>query len=503
MASNNIISSITSAMDSKINALKSIPSSLISKVQSAGSAISNRLNNLFSDIMKKPSEKKDYVKVGKIYISKKTFIIGILAIIVVVLLFVKYFYPWADGNLWTANVKINSQKYHSFTGKKVRVKDQMGVVIYKGEMSNGTITGKGTQYDSDGKLVYEGEFENGSYSNQGKLYNSEKVLIYNGGFSQNLYQGEGELYNNTGALIYKGNFDAGLRSGTGVEYSPTTGKKIYYGSFANDAREGKGTAFTDDGQHKLYEGDFVAGEYSGSGKLYENGILKYVGAFENGFYSGEGTLYDIETSKVLYKGAFVAGLYEGDGELYDPKTSKLVYKGAFVAGKKSGEGSTFDRLGSISFNGEFKDDNVNYLNYIGFPLEEISGQFGKESYRDTTNDGKLILTYLSLDMSIVFKSDEDEGKYVCEKMITGNKGTFSGLKSTSSKEEIINVMGNPYSSVEYSFAKYYDTVFKKLSIDLNSSTKAPSDKFLMDGYYVRFYYNKNRTEYLAVEISSL
>lgn len=500
---NNIISSITSAMDSKISALKSIPNTLISKVRSAGSVISNRLNNLLSDLMKKPSDKNDYIKIGKIYISKKTFVIGSLLIIAVVVLFVKYFYPWADGNLWTANVRINSSKYYSITGKKVRVRDQMGMVIYEGEMSNGTITGKGTQYDSEGRLVYEGEFENGNYSNQGKLYNSEGVLIYKGGFSQNLYQGEGELYDNTGALIYKGSFDAGLRSGIGIEYNPITGKKIYYGSFANDVREGKGTVFTDDGQYKLYEGDFVGGNYSGSGKLYENGILKYVGAFENGLYEGDGTLYDIETSKIVYKGAFAAGLYEGDGALYDPKTSKLLYQGSFVAGKKSGEGSTFDRLGAISFNGEFKDDNINYLNYIGSPLEEVSEQFGKESYRDTTNDSKLILTYLSLDMSIVFKSDEDKGKYVCEKMITGNKGTFSGLKSTSSKEDIINVMGNPYSSVDYSFAKYYDTVFKKLSIDLNSATKVPSDKFLMDGYYVRFYYNKNRTEYFAIEISSL
>lgn len=497
-----LIGSVSSVMSSQLNSLKAAPRKLVSSFKKVGSKFKKQLNKLFKTLLKKPSAKEDYVKFGLIYLSKRAVIILTVVFIALIYLFVKFFYPWADGNLWTASIKLNSQKYYSFTGKKAKVKDAMGVVIYRGEMSDGSITGYGTQYDSYGNMVYEGEFLEGNYSGQGKLYRNG-VLIYKGSFAQSLYQGEGELYNDSGDLIYKGNFEAGLKSGTGIEYSAATGKRIYSGSFANDVREGNGTEFLEDGNNKLYEGAFASGKYEGAGKLYENGVLKYIGNFANGIFEGEGTMYDIVTSKMIYKGSFASGLYEGEGVLYDPETSKMVYQGAFVAGQKSGEGSIFDSLGAVSFNGEFKDDNINYLNYLGAALDEITKQFGKESYRQNTNDNKLVLTYLSLDMSLIFKTDADSGAYVCEKMILGNKQTFSGLNSTSPRSEIIKVMGNPYSSIDYTFAKYYDTVFKQLSINLSSGAKAPSDKFLMDGYFVRFYYNNNRTEYLSIEISKL
>lgn len=495
-----LIGSINSVMNTQLNTLKSAPRKLMTSLKSMGTKLKKKLNEFFKILLKKPSEKEDYIKFGLIYLSKRAAIILTVVFIVLLYLFVKFFYPWADGNLWTANIKLNSQKYYSFTGKKARVKDAMGVVIYEGEMANGAVTGYGTQYDSFGNMVYEGEFSEGNYSGQGKLYKNG-ILIYKGNFEQSLYQGEGELYNDSGNLIYKGNFEAGLRSGTGIEYNAETGKRIYSGSFANDVREGNGTEFSEDGSNKLYEGGFVAGKYGGSGKLYENGVLKYSGDFANGLFEGEGTMYDTVTSKVIYKGEFEDGLYGGNGTLYDPKTSKMIYQGEFVSGQRSGEGSTFDSLGTVSFNGNFKDDNIDYLNYLGSPLDKITEQFGKENYRQTTSDGKLILTYLSLDMSLVLKTSEDSGTYVCEKMILGNKQTFSGLNSKSPRSEIIEVMGSPYSSIDYTFAKYYDTVFKQLSINLSSSAKAPSDKFLMDGYFVRFYYNSNRTEYFSIEIS--
>ena len=63
------------------------------------------------------------------------------------------------------------------------------------------------------------------------------------------------------------------------------------------------------------------------------------------------------------------------------------------------------------------------------------------------------------------------------------------------------MLGTPYSSVDYNFAKYYDTIFKQLSVDLKSGEKAPSDKFLMDQYYIRIYYDKDKSKYLSVEIA--
>ncbi len=454
----------------------------------------------FDLLMRKPSDKSDYVRIGKFYLSKRLLTIICLGIIVVIFIFVQFFFPWADGRLWTANIKLNSQKYHTFTGK-VRVKDDMGVMIYEGQMKDGQIEGEGKQYDSKGELVYVGSFEKSQYSGKGELY-SNSVMIYSGTFAKNLYEGQGELFDETGKLIYSGNFALGQRSGKGVSYNPKTGLRKYYGDFANDLPEGRGVLYEEDGSSILYDGDFIAGQYSGTGRLYEKGVLKYQGEFAEGLFEGNGTLYDTATKKILYQGAFVKGLYEGEGTLYDPNTSKVIYSGQFTAGQRQGTGSSYDRLGSVSFNGEFKDDNINYLNYLGAPLDDVTAQFGKESYRTTVSD-RLILTYLSLDTSIVFIPDAEKDTYLCEKIIMGTRDTFMGLKSNSSKDEIEQVMGQPFSSVNFNFSSYYDTIFSQLSINLSSKKGAPSDKFVLDNYFIRFYYNANRTEIQSIEVGSM
>ena len=493
---NDFLNKIENESSKQIDKYKEMPKKLESSTKNIGTKITEFLTGL----LKSPSEKKDYIRIGKIYIAKKFVLIFSLVVVIVIYLLTAFFFPWANGNLWPASVKINSSKFSSFSGKKVNVKDQAGVTIYKGEMISGAITGKGTQYGPDGTLVYEGEFLNGSYSGQGKLYNSLGNIIYKGGFLQNLYDGEGELYDDFGKIQYKGMFESGQRSGTGIEYSLDTGNEIYYGEFLNDLRDGKGTELFEDGQKK-YEGDFSSGEYGGIGKLYWNNVLKYFGGFANGSFDGEGTLFEENTGEKLFKGSFASGVYDGYGTLFDPKTSKVLYQGKFEGGKRAGEGTSFDKLGAVSFSGKFKDDNINYLDYLGAKLDDVKKEFGKENYREVTNDSRLILTYLGVNTSIVFTSDEDSGDYICEKILLGNKDTFMGLKSDSTKNDIINVLGTPYSSVDYNFAKYYDTIFKQLSVDLKSGEKAPSDKFLMDQYYIRIYYDKDKSKYLSVEIA--
>lgn len=498
----NIISTVVTTIRSQVSGITNKISSTAnwSNIMSrARTKLSSFIRRIIDLLIKKPSSKQDYVKIGRNYFSKRALFYAVIFLGIGVYFTTNFAYPWADGRLWYATMTVNSEKYNSFSGK-AKVYDNVHVLIYEGQMSEGVISGKGKQYDARGNLVYIGNFENNQYSGQGELY-SNGIMIYSGTFAQNLYEGEGKQYDQKGNLIYSGSFLAGQRSGTGVEYDPDTQLKIYYGAFLNGAREGKGTAYAEDGSSILYEGDFLAGKYDGQGTLYDSGKLKYKGEFSNGLYEGAGVLYDIDTGKVLYDGEFKAGKYDGKGKLYDSKTGTLVYEGEFVGGAKEGEGASYDDLGALSFSGAFKDGNVDYINYIGKSDSDVTAEFGKESYR-TERDGMLILTYLGQDISVIFEGDE-KGVYACTKIVKGTKDSIFGLNANSSQEDIQSVLGSPYSSINYTFASYYSTVFENLSINLSVRNAAPSDKFVMENYFVRFYYNSDKTKVECVEISTI
>ena len=75
-----------------------------------------------------------------------------------------------------------------------------------------------------------------------------------------------------------------------------------------------------------------------------------------------------------------------------------------------------------------------------------------------------------------------------------------GLGSKSTAIERRQVMGDPFSSINYSCPDYYKTVFANLSINFNNINRIPSDKYIMDKYFIRFYFNEGRTELKSVEI---
>ena len=338
------------------------------------------------------------------------------------------------------------------------------------------------------------------YSGEGILYN-QGVMVYKGNFSKNLFDGEGEQYNSEGKLQYKGDFKLGQRSGNGIEYDIETAKKIYSGVWAENLREGEGIEFKNDGVTKIYKGAFSAGLYDGNGSLYENGKLKYQGEFSSGVYEGEGTLYDIDTGNVIYVGAFAGGKYEGEGKLFDVNTKKVVYSGNFSAGMREGEGESYDKLGAATYKGEFSEDDMAYFNYFGKKFDEISSEFGRESFKSAVED-KLIVTYRNKNISMLFKENAEDKSYTCEKIFVNLKNTtFKGLSNKSSQEEIKNLMGNVYSSIDYKFDSTYDALFQSLAVDIKSGVSYPSDKFIMENYFVRFYYDTNREKILSVEIS--
>ena len=497
----SILDRITGVMKSQLTGFNNFLIKLKSIGTKAGQFVQVKLQQFFQTLMNKPKSKKDYWKIMGLYFSKRFVVIGVVVIGVVGYLLIYQLIPWAEGKVWAANLRLDTTKYTTFGGK-AKVHDQNGVLVFEGNLVNGNPEGEGRQYDSEGRLIYRGNFTGGKYSGEGELYNSEGVLIYSGTFSNNCYNGDGKLYNNIGKTIYIGSFAAGQRAGVGTEYDPDTSLKKYYGEHENDVPNGKGVEYEDDGMTVKYEGTFKDGLYGGAGKLYVDKVLKYSGNFENGIYNGAGDLYDLDTGVLMYSGEFKDGLYDGTGNLYDVSTSVITYSGEFSKGKKQGSGKSYDMLGSALFDGDFRGDSIDYIGYLGKTPDEVTEQFGKETYKTETN-GKLIITYLNLDTSVVFKVDEEKGEYVCEKIVLGTRFEFMGLGSKSTAIERKSVMGDPFSSINYSCPDYYKTVFANLGISINNIKSIPCDKYVMDNYFIRFYFNDGRTELKCIEICSI
>ena len=497
----DILSRITTTLQSQLTSL----TSFLVQIQNMGTRIAQfaqqKVQRFFNTLLKEPTSKKDYWKIFGIYLSKRFVSISLVVFGVVGYVFVFYAIPWAEGKVWTADLNLDTSKYTKFSGK-ARVYDQAGILVFEGNLDNGSPDGEGIQYDSKGKLVYKGSFKGGKYSGEGELYNDEGIVIYSGTFENNLYQGEGKLFNDIGKIIYVGSFSIGQRSGKGVEYSPDTELKKYYGEYANNVLNGIGVEYESDGSSIKYEGSFKDGLYGGEGKLYVNGVLQYSGNFENGIYGGSGNLYDLDTGVLIYSGEFKDGLYDGTGSLYDVDTSVIVYEGEFSKGKKQGTGKSYDKLGSQMFDGNFRGDSIDYIAYLGKSPEDVTKEFGQETYK-TEIDGKMIITYLSLDASVVFTVDGEKGEYACEKIILGTKDTFMGLGAKSTAVERRSVMGEPFSSINYSCPDYYKTVFSNLAININKIDSVPSDKYVMNNYFIRFYFNDGRTELKCIEICSM
>ena len=156
-------------------------------------------------------------------------------------------------------------------------------------------------------------------------------------------------------------------------------------------------------------------------------------------------------------------------------------------------------MGSQQFSGNFRGDSIDYIAYLGKSPDEVTSGFGKESYRAEV-DNKMIITYLGMDASVVFKIDSNTGEYVCEKIVLGTHEKFMGLGAQSTAVERRSVMGEPFSSINYSCPDYYKTVFANLSININDTSSVPSDKYILNNYFIRFYFNDGRTELKCIEI---
>ena len=206
-------------------------------------------SKVLSDVRKGINQKKkkkertigDYFSCGHYYVLKRMVYVILLLSAVLPVLYVKLLHPILVSQFFTKTMVINSHEMVGYSGKVELVSQEDGTLIFKGEMEEGRINGKGQLYTYTGALLYEGNFEMEAYSGEGELYyENTDVLCYKGTFLLNQYDGQGFLYDEAGKLKYKGDFKNGLYEGNGTLYFPN-GQEEYVGTFARGEKEGKGT----------------------------------------------------------------------------------------------------------------------------------------------------------------------------------------------------------------------------------------------------------------------
>ncbi len=489
----NVVSSRITPIFRAVQNIQNLLNDLIQKIQ-------DKFSKFIKMVISKPKSKNDYFKIADIYFAKRLIFMSFFILVAIAYLFIRIIIPNLEGKLWYAKFSINSKKSQQFEGK-AKVYDIDGNFIYKGKIKSGSPDGFGIQYDQHGNLIYKGNFGMGKYNGIGEIYDSSGYLVYSGNFESNKYEGSGKMLNSFGKVIYIGNFEKGLKSGKGTEYDPKTGLKKYYGEFKNGKYEGKGLFYDSDGSTLIYEGDYKDGFFDGSGKKYQNGNLIYDGNFKFGKYYGLGTLYDESSRNIIYSGEFSEGLYNGEGDLYDPKSSNIIYSGEFKYGKKDGKGILYDKLGIPIFNGEFKNNMIDYMNNFGLSFNEIVDKFGRYTCEKNIGNVRMAL-YNSIDGVLIFTKNSDD-EYVFDKVIMGTKNDFMGLGNESSALERRNILGQAYVSTSYSLNPNQKQAFSLLRINVQNSSSIPTDKYVFENYFIRFYFNSDRSIICAIEIGKL
>lgn len=466
----NIFSQISKIIGRQINNITKNITRAVKMAAKPVAYLNTYVRAQVKSLIRRPSSQADYVRLWDVYISKRFLGLSVIAIVLVASLFSTTIYPWLEGRLWTPTILLNSQKMAGYTGP-ARIKNDMGVVIYSGDVVSGQLTGQATQYDTQGQLVYTGQFLNAAYDGPGALY-VNGVLRYEGNFAENLYSGEGRLYDETGALIYQGEFVQGLRSGRGMEYRPDTHTLLYYGDFANDAWEGEGVVYEEDGTTVRYRGALSAGLYEGEGSYYENGVLVYQGMFSQGRYEGTGTLYD-DQGNVLYQGEFSRGSRQGAGTVYDP-------------------------VGSALYTGEFLDNNLNYMGYLGAAPADIAAAFGSPGYTAVVEDWQ-VLTYLNLGASFLCR-DDGTGLFTCQRVLVNVEESFLGIAPETTLEELEGLLGERFSTLTLELTGERAEAAGQLTLGLPAEGRV--DKYLMSNYYIKVYYDARGEKIAAVECGS-
>ena len=160
-------------------------------------------------VSKKPESLKEYVPVGRYYAAKKLIAAILILIILLPILYFKFLHPIITAKFLWKTIPINTEAQYGYTGKVKLIDPDSGILLYKGPITDGRISGNGTLFDYDGNLLYKGQFENEMYEGIGTLFYPDGNIEYNGEFSRNRFEGKGTLYFENGNPEYEGSFSDG------------------------------------------------------------------------------------------------------------------------------------------------------------------------------------------------------------------------------------------------------------------------------------------------------
>lgn len=293
--------------------------------------------------------RKDYWKVGPVYVWKWIVLTVLAGISVLVI--ARFGLPdFSPSSHVPPSYYYNDPKLAKTAGV-VRILDENNVKRYEGEVAAGSYTGHGKVYDADGCLVYDGPLADGVYEGADAKVYRDGNLVYAGEMAQNLYEGQGRRNNWKSGTVSEGQFSKGLLEGEGQEFYQD-GTLLRSGTFSADLLNGSGMEYGRNG-YLLREGDFV-----------------------NGLLHGQGIQYT-EDGKLRYEGEFQRGVYHGQGKLYDPLLDAMTYEGTFKEGRAIGQGQIFHPSGQVLYEGMVFDGQPRADAFLGLSLAEVESAFAE------------------------------------------------------------------------------------------------------------------------------
>lgn len=170
--------------------------------------------------------------------------------------------------------------------------------------------------------------------------------IYEGNISNGTMHGKGKVIYPNGDL-YEGSFDSNRKHGRGMYASATLGS--YDGEWVHDVKTGSGKASLANGDE--YEGEFVDGKYHGKGHIVHRDGREYTGDFVMGRKQGKGKI--ISKNKDVYEGDVVDGKMCGVGVMTYTST-KRTYEGTWKDNKRVQGKMTYLSEGR-SYDGDWMD----------------------------------------------------------------------------------------------------------------------------------------------------
>ena len=336
-----------------------------------------------------------------------------------------FFVPHGEGEEYYASGKLRYKGHFSYG-----VYHQYGSLLmkngdtYTGEFRYGVIDGKGRYFDKSKSLVYKGSFRNGKRNGYCEVFSARGFPVFKGNMVDNAMEGKGTLYDpNCRGVMLEGQFHLGQLSGNDVRILYYD-QLLYFGDIAQnwDVRRlstvGRDTcsfsrlwtahtpaeqtldeegnrvtelygsllsqlAYVPNGQGSLFYVDITAVNESVRTKFRSNSIvsfasshsscdtlnssagvsvasthqpLLYNGLFKNGRFDGMGTLFwNNDSNSPKYTGCFRNNEFEGDGVYMAP--SGCQYSGHFVAGEKTGAVTVVNGAGRTVYEGEVDADN--------------------------------------------------------------------------------------------------------------------------------------------------